>query len=338
MFDIDKPADFLEDNNDFDYTKFIIKSDDINKDIDNFLTGRIPKGFGSGIHELDNHFLCKKNEFYLLTGKKGDGKTTIHQALELLFSIVNNLVWVVAFQENSEWSMKVNYMAYLLGRFPKDVYNEDRELYDKASKWIDEHFIFIEVEDIKTATEVTKGIINSGIDVHALVLDPVNSFSFGWQDTGNDYSDGKVAGVKMLRFTKKYCSIHASQHPTVSAQRSKEDVTSYSGEGGWYLNKASYTYYINRRGKNENEFSVDNVRNKQTGGNTTDIENPVVIYWHPTKIDVGYRMGDTELDVIGQVKRKYNPLNETFKPKKQFQEDKETLPNMSASDAFEVPF
>ena len=90
MFEIDKPADFLEDNNDFDYTKFIIKSDDINKDIDNFLTGRIPKGFGSGIHELDNHFLCKKNEFYLLTGKKGDGKTTIHQALELLFSIVNN--------------------------------------------------------------------------------------------------------------------------------------------------------------------------------------------------------------------------------------------------------
>jgi hypothetical protein len=104
----------------------------------------------------------------------------------------------------------------------------------------------------------------------------------------------------------------------------KKMLQVYSGEGGWYLNKASYTYYINRRGKNENEFSVDNVRNKQTGGNTTDIENPVVIYWHPTKIDIGYRMGDTELDVIGQVKRKYNPLNETFKPKKEFQEDKET--------------
>jgi hypothetical protein len=115
-------------------------------------------------------------------------------------------------------------------------------------------------------------------------------------------------------------------------------LQSYSGEGGWYLNKASYTYYINRRGKNENEFSVDNVRNKQTGGNTTDIENPVVIYWHPTKIDIGYRMGDTELDVIGQVKRKYNPLNETFKPKKEFQDEKKQMPNIEPKDAFDVPF
>jgi energy-coupling factor transporter ATP-binding protein EcfA2 len=319
----------------FNYKDYIIKPETINKEIDDFVTGRIAQGFASGITELDNHFLCKKNEFYLLTGKKGDGKTTIHQCLEIMYSMVNNLIWVVAFQENSEWSMKVNYMAYLLGRFPKDVYNEDRALYNRASEWIDKHFYFIEVEDIKTATEVTKGIIKSGIDVHGLVLDPVNSFSFGWQDTGNDYSDGKVAGVKMLRFTKKYCSIHASQHPTVSAQRSREDVTSYSGEGGWYLNKASYTYYINRRGGNENELSVDNVRNKQTGGNTTEIENPVVIYWHPTKIDIGYRR-DTErqLDVIGQIRREYNPLKENFKNKPIAV--KEVLPNLSPENAFDL--
>jgi energy-coupling factor transporter ATP-binding protein EcfA2 len=317
----------------FNYKDYIIKPETINKEITDFVTGRILQGFPSGISQLDNHFLCKKNEFYLLTGKKGDGKTTIHQCLEIMYSMVNNLVWVVAFQENSEWSMKVNYMGYLLGRFPKDVYREDRELYDKASDWIDKHFYFIEVEDIKTATEVTKGIIKSGIDVHGLVLDPVNSFSFGWQDTGNDYSDGKVAGVKMLRFTKKYCSIHASQHPTVSAQRSREDVTSYSGEGGWYLNKASYTYYINRRGENENEFSVDNVRNKQTGGNTTQQENPIVIYWHPTKIDVGYRISsEIELDVIGQIRKKYNPLNQSFKPKEL--EDKKPMQTMSPKDAF----
>lgn len=333
MFDIEKPSDFIEDNS-FDYKKYIIKSDDINREISDFVTGRIKQGFPSGIEQLDNHFLCKKNEFYLLTGKKGDGKTTIHQCLEVMYSIANNLIWVVAFQENSEWSMKVNYMGYLLGRFPKDVYKENRELYNKASKWIDDHFIFIEVEDIKTATEVTKGLINSGVDVHGLVLDPVNSFSFGWQDTGNDYADGKVAGVKMLRFTKKYCSIHASQHPTVSAQRSKEEITSYSGEGGWYLNKASYTYYINKRGKNENEFSVDNIRNKQTGGNTTEIENPVVIYWHPTKIDIGYRQShQIELDVIGQIKRKYNPLNEDFKKLPEFQPEKQQI-LIQPEDAF----
>jgi energy-coupling factor transporter ATP-binding protein EcfA2 len=333
MFEIDKPADLLKEDSDFSYKDYVIKHETINKDVEDFVTGRIPHGFPCGISDLDNHFLCKKNEFYLLTGKKGDGKTTIHQCLEIMYSIVNGLIWVVAFQENSEWSVKLNYMAYLLGRFPKDVYREDRELYDKASKWVDKHFYFIEVEDIKTATEVTKAIINSGVDVHGLVIDPVNSFSFGWDDTGNDHTDGKVAGRKMLNFTKKYCSIHASQHPIMSVQRSKEDVTSYSGEGGHYLNKASFTYYINRRGKNENEFSVDNVRNKHTGGNTTETENPLVIYWHPTKIDVGYRVSnEKELDVIGQIRRKYNPLNQEFKPKQI--EEKKTLPVASLKDAF----
>ena len=337
MFEIDKPEDFLKDGNDFDYKKYIIKSEDINKDVEDFVTGRIPHGFSCGISDLDNHFLCKKNEFYLMTGKKGDGKTTIHQCLEIMYSIVNNLIWVVAFQENSEWSVKLNYMGYLLGRFPKDVYKEDRELYNKASKWVDKHFYFIEVEDIKTATEVTKSIIHSGVDVHGLVIDPVNSFSFGWDDTGNDHTDGKVAGRKMLNFTKKYCSIHASQHPIMSVQRSKEDVTSYSGEGGHYLNKASFTYYINRRGKNENEFSVDNVRNKHTGGNTTEMENPLVIYWHPTTIDVGYRMSSKkEDDVILQIKKKYNPLNEIFKIKPEFQEDEKPVPNTSPRDAFDT--
>ena len=61
----------LEDG--FNYKDYIIKPESINKDIDDFVTGRIPQGFSCGISELDNHFLCKKNEFYLLTGKKGDG-------------------------------------------------------------------------------------------------------------------------------------------------------------------------------------------------------------------------------------------------------------------------
>jgi len=44
MFDIENPVDFLEDNNDFDYKKFIVKSASINKEISDFVTGRIAQG------------------------------------------------------------------------------------------------------------------------------------------------------------------------------------------------------------------------------------------------------------------------------------------------------
>lgn len=327
MFDlIDKNPQITE-NEEFDYKKHIVKPEEIDKELDDFITGKIPQGFKIGKPILDDYFVCKKNEFYILTGKKGMGKTTVNQALQVMFSIVNNLVWVVAFQENSHWSMKMNYMNYLLGDYARDIKKANPVLFEKASKWVDEHFIFINVEDIKTATEVVKGLIKDGTDVHALLLDPINSFRNGWQDTGNGYTDGVVAGMNLLNFSKKYCSVHISQHPTMSGQRQDGAVTSYQAEGGWYLNKASFTYVIHRqKGSNENELIVENVRNKHTGGSETEAENPVVLYWYPTKIDIGNRQQphEIEYDVIGKLVNFYNPLNV---------EQKE-IKNVSPNDAF----
>lgn len=316
----------IDENLDID--KFIVKSESINKDLDDFISGKIPQGFKIGVSDLDDYFVCKKNEFYILTAKKGIGKTTVQQALQIMFTIVNKLIWVVAYQENSYWSVKLNYMNYLLGNFAKDVKKNNPELFKKASDWIDKYFIFIEVEDIKTATDITANLIKKGKDIHALVLDPINSFRNGWQDTGNAYADGVVSAMEILNFTKKFCSIHISSHPTMSGQRQAGAVTSYQAEGGWFLNKASYTYTIHReKGTNQNQLIVENVRNKHTGGNETDAENPVIIYWYPTKIDIGNNlMGITKTDVIGDLVEFYNPLNLARKE----------IPKTSLQDAFEI--
>ena len=310
----------------FDHTKHLVDPSLTNSDLDDFISGKIPQGYKTGIITLDDHFVFKKNEFYILTGKKGMGKTTINQALQIMTSIVNDLIFVVAFQENSHWSMKLNYMNYFLGAFAKEVKKLDLKRYNMASDWIDKHFIFIEVDDIKTATEVTKNLISEGVDVHALLLDPINSFKIGWQDTGNSYADGVVAGMELLKFTKKYCSVHISQHPTMSAQRQEGAVSSYQAEGGWYLNKASFTYVIHRQnGTSENHIIVENVRNKHTGGGETDPSNPVVLDWSPTCVNIGYLTGhERELNVIQVLIKKYNPLNIRG----------QELPNVSLSDAF----
>ena len=104
---------------DFDYKSFIVNSNEVNTDLEDFITDRIPQGYKSGIAHLDKHFVMKKNEFYILTGKKGQGKTTVNQALQMLYSIPNDLIWVVAFQENSYWAMKLNYMNYILCDYAK---------------------------------------------------------------------------------------------------------------------------------------------------------------------------------------------------------------------------
>jgi len=295
----------------FNYKDHIVNSNSINQDLDDFITGKIPQGFKSSIHTLDNHFVSKKNEFYIVTGKKGQGKTTIYQILQLLFSISNDLIWAVAFQENSSWSMKLNLMNLLLGEFARDVKRSDLRRYNKASDWLDKHFIFIEVDDIKTATEVCKGLIDDGIDVHGLLLDPINSFKNGWQDTGNGYADGVAASLELLKFAKTVCSVHITQHPNMSGQRQEGAVSSYQAEGGWFLNKAHNTCAIHREaGSSENELRVEHVRNKHTGGDQTERDNPIIIEWSPTRISIFMRNspGHREENVVCSLVSKYNIL------------------------------
>ena len=90
----------------------------------------------------------------------------------------------------------------------------------------------------------------------------------------------------------EYCSVFINQHPTMSAQRQIGAVSSYQGEGGWFLNKASFTFVIHReKGSSENSLIVENVRNLHTGGSETNADNPVNISWRATGIDISYKDG-----------------------------------------------
>ena len=324
-----------------DYGQFLLNNKEANSDLNDFLDGRIAHGFTLGIPCFDKYFVAKKFEFYGIVGKKGRGKTTINQALQVAHSVANNLIWVVAFQENSEWSMKLNYLNYLLCENANDVKKANRPLFDKALKWVDEHFIFLKVETIKEALETTKYLINEkGIDVHAVFLDPINSFDSGYYNSGNSYQDMVDTSKKILRHSKDVCSVHVSQHPTMSGQRQEEDVNSFQAEGGAILNKASFTYAINRdSGSSMNRISVDNVRNRHTGGNETSNDNPVLLHWSPTKIGLGLCLGIdesgiTEKNIIHELKRFHDPLGETFEEKQP-----DTIPTATAEEAFgDTPF
>ena len=307
MFDLkqtpEEPKELIE------YDKYIVNPDLINKGVKAFFSGNIKKGYSIGIPCFDRHFVCKENELYALTGKKGEGKTTINQAIQIMQSIVNGLVWVCAYQENKDWSQKINYLDYLLGESAKNVELNNPKLYKKASDWVDKHFIFLKLEDISTALEVTKHLIDTGVKVHALVLDPINSFISGFNTTGNGYADGVEAARKVQRFVEDYCTVYVSQHPNMRAQREDKPVTSYDAEGGWWNNKADTTWVINREaGTSLNNIGIENIRNKHTGGERTHPEDPLIIEWKMCIIDIIKGVEKHE-NVIQYLIRKHNPLN-----------------------------
>ena len=336
--------DLPDEDESIDFSRFIEDGGEIDNELNDFVDGNVAQGFTLGISCFDEYYVAKKFEFYGIVGKKGRGKTTINQAIQVAHSVANDLIWVVAFQENSSWSMKLNYMNYLLCDFAKDVKKNDPDLYKRAMDWLDKHFIFLKVETIKEALETTQYLIEEKeIDVHAVFLDPINSFDSGYYNSGNSYQDMVDTSKKILRHSKEVCSVHVSQHPTMSGQRQEEDVNSFQAEGGAILNKASFTYAINRdSGSFVNRISIDNVRNRHTGGNETPHDNPVTLYWSPTKICLGnLAEGVKERNIVQQLKSFHNPLNEQRYNVKEdsFEKEPYSIPVVDAKDAFDdAPF
>ncbi len=316
----------------FDYKKHISDSGLINEKLKGYVTGSIKKGYGINLPVLDNVIVCKTNEMYACTGKKGRGKTTIQEVFFLMWAMVHNLNFILCLQENDNSLSKMSMLGYILGCQPKDVLANNPELYNTAVRWLDERFIYLkDVDTLKEATEITECIVNDGKKIQALFCDPVNTFDSGWFDTGNTHKDDKKTAKKILNFSQKTCSVFLSQHPTMAGQRAEEDANSYSAEGGYFLNKADFTWAINRNnGDNVNRISVDNVRNKYTGGSVTHRESPLNLIWHPYRIDIEHN-GISEENIFQRIRRKYNPLKEVFN----FNEERiGSVPNMNVNEAF----
>lgn len=310
MFDLDIKTPQEEPK--LDYKKFIVSKEQINSKLLKYVRGEVPKGYGIGLPVLDDVIVCKVNELFACVGKKGRGKTTIQQILFLAWAMVNDLTFVMALQENEEALEKMNLLGYLFGKSASKVERENKELYNKGVKWLDNHIINLDVEDFKTALEVTEAMINDGIKVSGLFLDPVNSFANGWNEGGNKYEKDQLAGQKILKFSKNVCSVFLSQHPTITGQRQTEDVNSFSAEGGHFLNKSHFTWAINRdNGSSTNRVSVDNVRNTYTGGGVTHPDSPLLLHWSPHDIDIENN-GTIEKNIIQRIRRKFNPLKEVF--------------------------
>lgn len=323
----------------FDYKEHIVDKNKINSDLDKYLSGKFKKGLGIGVPEFDKYLLLKENQLCASCGRKGGGKTTITAINYLMWTIANKMICTVAYQENDDWHIKFNMISMLLGltlNELKELHKNKDILYEKASKFIDKYYIFIDVESIKEATEVTKSLIDKGVDIHTLIIDPANSFLSGFSDTGNDRRDYQVTALEVLKFTKKVCSVHVSQHPIISVQRDNtRDVTSYDAENGVYLNKAHVTYSINRdKGTSMNRIVVDNERTLHLGGSENHPDNPIVMEWMPNGINL-HIDGVIHRNVIQTLRRIFNPLDEVFaKPETDNEQTKKDLPFISPDDAF----
>jgi hypothetical protein len=320
-----------------DLNDHIAKPDSGWQRIEDYIDGKIERSVRTGVDPIDNHVAIKKNAFYLLTAPKGRGKTVIVLFLMVLAAITGKWRWIVVAQENSIDDLKENLFHYLAHMKVSVAREKYPSLYVETQNYINRYFIFLQnIDTIEQALDVSRHIVTSRPNEDfALLLDPANAFLAGWEwgTTPIDYGNGPKIAMKVLRFSMEYCSVFMTQHTIISAQRmqtSSNTTDSANGEGGWWLNKASYTMGLAREtGTNLNYIHTDNVRDKKTGGTETRRDNKLVIDWSPFDVNIYMEMNDRKV---------WGNVLETIMQNKTFEVNQIEEKVLSLRENDEVPF
>ena len=277
---------------------FISKENNGWNKLNDFYDGKIELGVRTGIEFLDRHFMWKKNEFYGWSSPKGRGKSILSLTLSLFPAIISDWKFIVASQENMIEDIKEILFNAYVGNEYKQMRNIEslKETTREAIDFIEKHYVFLNdnVNTVEESLVTAKHIVNNDLESdYVLILDPINTFMSGF-DYGHkqiEYSNGAEIAKRVLDFSKETCTVFMTQHTIMSKQRESGGVIrSADAEGGWWLNKMSFTMTSNReQGSSDNIIQIDNVRNTKTGGSETKPDEPLVFEWSKTALHISLK-------------------------------------------------
>lgn len=193
--------------------------------------------------------------------------------------------WGVYSSENTLWRLKKKLMEFY---FSKPLLSFSKAEVNEATHWVDEHFFFISNKNTYNYKHIldfaTKLVEEKQID--AMLLDPYNSLRKESEDTHNyDY----LALSELLTWTKRYDRMMwCNMHTVTEAQRLRDTKTNkvkrpyaaHAEGGGKNVNRCDDLFVTHRNihtasESNITEFYVDKVREVETGGRPTLIDDPL---------------------------------------------------------------
>ena len=254
---------------------FISSDDEDFRWIDDFANGKIQVGLDTGNELMDKHFRYKK-EFVIVNGHSNVGKTTMMLYLMVNAARRHNWKWVVYSSENRTASLKMTLMQFAMGRKVGDMSYAERK---QAYKWVQEHFTIINNHDVYSYSDIILFMekVMKQQDVDAIFVDPYNSLKLDMKNSGIGVHDSHNVAVWL------------NMHAVTEAQRRKGDdglpVAPYAEDtegGGKFVNRADCFLTIHRKvqapdphTRKMSELHVRKVREVETGGEPTPIEEPL---------------------------------------------------------------
>lgn len=268
---------------------FISSDDEDFRWIDDYANGRIPVGLDTGDQKLDEYFRYKK-EFVIINGHSNVGKTTMALYLMVNASVRHGWKWVVYSSENRTASLKMSLMQFATNRRIGDLnYAQKKEAY----KWVNDHFTVISNNQVYSYSDIIvflEKLIRQE-DFDAVFIDPYNSLKLDLSGKLGPHDYHYEAASHFLTFsTANDVAVWLNMHAVTEAQRRKGDdglpLAPYAEDtegGGKFVNRADCFLTIHRKVqapdhniKKTTELHVRKVRETETGGQPTPIDDPVL--------------------------------------------------------------
>ena len=306
---------------------FISSDDEDFRWIDDYSQGKIQIGLDTGDARLDEFFRYKK-EFVVVNGHSNVGKTTT-----MLYLIANSAIrhgwkWVIYSSENRSASVKMTLMQFAVDKKVADMTYAERKI---AYKWVQEHFTIISNTQIYSYSDiilfVEKIMVQQPVD--AIFIDPYNSLKLDMINNGTSTHDYHYeAASEFLTFSKTHdIAVWLNAHAATEAQRRKGHdglpVAPYAEDtegGGKFVNRADCFMTIHRKVQSMDhnirkmsELHVRKVREVETGGSPTPLEDPYCMVMNLSHTGFTSRIGQRSLfQPINFVEKTVIPINFNF--------------------------
>ena len=299
---------------------FISSDDEDFRWIDDYSQGKIDIGLDTGDPRLDDYFRYKK-EFVIINGHSNVGKTTTMLYLITNSAIRHDWKWIIYSSENRTASVKMSLMQFAMDKKVADMtYGERKQAY----KWVQEHFTIINNNQIYSYSDIILFMekVMRQQPVDAIFVDPYNSLKLDMRNTSIGVHDYHYeAASEFLTFSKaNNVAVWLNMHAVTEAQRRKGPdglpVAPYAEDtegGGKFVNRADCFMTIHRKVqamdpeiRKMSELHIRKVREVETGGQPTPLEDPYCIQMNLSHTGFNTRIGQRAL---------YQPI--TFKEQAQ---------------------
>jgi len=268
--------------------------EDYSEYLDQVRTGTLQMGLTTGCPSLDEHFLFKEGNFVMTNGIDNTGKSVFTWWLLLVAAMYHGWNGIIFSSENTLGAFMRKMIQFYWGKPLYGKYAMNDMQYQIAKEFVEKHFKMIKAQEdlynYKDIINMVKKTQKLG-KFHYAMIDPYNSLKidlsgFSKLNT-HEYHYEALSEIKAHGQQNKF-GWFVNHHAVTAAARAKDGEKKYplapnkaDTEGGQKVaNKADDFLTIHRITQHPTdwmvtELHVRKIKDTETGGRPTSIDNPV---------------------------------------------------------------